>query len=121
MGSSNLAGYPFVVILIGIEKTVTGEDLVCFPIRAVRLHRADVKDLTREYIISVLDDVFLNEVGRAAIFLPVGFDLELFLFALDLFRLGGPEKLLADIGLARGSVRDLIHEPLNVLRIGSLG
>ena len=119
MSPSNTSGNPFVVILIRIEKTMTGEDLVCFPIRAVGLHGADVKDLTRKYIISVLDDVFLNEVRRAAIFLPVGFDLELFLFALDLFRLGGPEKFLADIFFASVFVGEQINESLNVLGISA--
>ena len=98
---------------------MTGEDLVCFPIRAVGLHGADVKDLTKECIISVLDDVFLNEVRRAAIFLPVGFDLELFLFAFDLFRLGGKKQLFSNIFFTIDFVGEQIDESLNVLGISA--
>ena len=121
MSTSDLAGDPFVPICIWLEEAMTSEDLVRFPIRAVSLHGTDVKDLTSEVLGAEPFDIREQVFRRAAIFFPVRLDLELFLFPLDLFRLGGPEKLLADIGLARGSMRDFIHEPLNVLRIGSLG
>ena len=57
VGPSNASGHPFVVVLIRIEEAVTSEDLVRFPIRAMGLHGADVKDLTGEVVHTKFFDV----------------------------------------------------------------
>jgi hypothetical protein len=63
MSPANTARNPFIEVLIGLQKAMTRENLVCLPIGALGLRSTDMKDLTIKGILSMLLDGLLNVLG----------------------------------------------------------